>query len=128
MLESSWRYHQECRAAGTTFAGNYKHPTYPDCLKWVAQSWAKLATAGVRKAAKRLGMSADPGPAIPGYVDENFHIEVDDTCKDAALTFDYERIHNFYEINYPAEVSEVLPANMTSVALLIPSTRDSLHP
>ena len=63
---------EECRAAGTTSAGNYKHPTYPDCLKWVVQSWAKLDTAGVRKAAKRLGMTADPGPAIPDYVDEHF--------------------------------------------------------
>ena len=38
----------------------------------VVQSWAKLDTAGVWKAAKRLGMSADPGPTIPGYVDEHF--------------------------------------------------------
>ena len=60
---------EECQAAGTTFAGNYKHPTYPDCLKWVVQSWAKLDTAGVRKAAKRLGMTADPGPAIPDYAE-----------------------------------------------------------
>ena len=27
---------------------------------------------GVRKAAKRLGMIADPGPAIRDYVDEHF--------------------------------------------------------
>ena len=59
---------EECQAAETTSAGNYKHPTYPDCLKWVVQSWAKLDTAGVRKAAKRLGMTADPGPIIQGYV------------------------------------------------------------
>ena len=26
----------------------------------------------MRKTAKRLGMSVDSGPAIPGYVDENF--------------------------------------------------------
>ena len=26
----------------------------------------------MRKAAKRLGMTADPGPAIPDYVDEHF--------------------------------------------------------
>ena len=43
---------EECRKAGPTAAGNYKDPTYPDCLKWVVQSWAKLDTAGVRKAAK----------------------------------------------------------------------------
>ena len=29
-------------------------------------------TAGVRKAAKRLGMTADLGPPIPDYVDEHF--------------------------------------------------------
>ena len=63
---------EECQAAGTTSTGNYKHPTYPDCLKWVVQFWGKLDTAGVRKAAKRLGMTADPGPAIPDYVDEHF--------------------------------------------------------
>ena len=62
---------QECAKAGTTDAGNYKHPTYPDCLKWVVQSWEKLDTAGVRKAAKRLGMSADPGPEVAGYVNEH---------------------------------------------------------
>ena len=44
----------------------------PEVIQGPLQSWAKLDTAGVRKAAKRLGMSADPGPAIPGYVDENF--------------------------------------------------------
>ena len=65
----------ECRKAGTTAARNYKHPTYPDCLKWVVQSWAKLDTAGVRKAAKRLGMTADPGTIIQGYVAEH--------CRDA---------------------------------------------
>ena len=41
-------------------------------LKWVVDSWAKLETTGVRKAAKRLGMTADPGPIILGYVDEHF--------------------------------------------------------
>ena len=60
---------EECKKQGTTAAGNYKHPIYPDCLKWVADSWAKLDTTGLRKAAKRLGMAADPGPVIPDYVD-----------------------------------------------------------
>ena len=68
---ANWMF-EECKKVGTTAAGNYKHPTYPDCLKWVVQSWAKLDTAGVRKTAKRLGMGADPGPIIPGYVDEHF--------------------------------------------------------
>ena len=62
----------ECKKQGTTSAGNYKHPSYPDCLKWVADSWAKLDTTGVRKTAKRLGMTADPGPVIPGYVGQHF--------------------------------------------------------
>ena len=64
------------------------------------------------------------------YVDENFHIEVDDTCKDAALTFDYERIHSFYEINYPEEVSEVLRANMTSseTEVTCPAIIIEIHP
>ena len=63
---------EECAKAGPTDAGNYKHPTYPGCLKWVVQSWEKLDTAGVQKAAKRLGMSADSGPEVAGYVNEHF--------------------------------------------------------
>ena len=29
----------ECEKMGTTAAGNYKHPTYPDCLQWVSKVW-----------------------------------------------------------------------------------------
>ena len=45
-----------------------------------------MKTAGVVKKAKELGMTADPGPEIEGYVDEHFQdaapagseVEVDD--------------------------------------------------
>ncbi len=63
---------EERQKLGTTDAGNYKHPSYPDCLKWVVDSWAKIKPDGILKAAKRLGMAADPGPAVPGYVDDHF--------------------------------------------------------
>ncbi len=61
----------ECQKAGTTAAGNYKHRLYADCLQWVTRSWEKLDTAGVVKKAKKLGMAAEPGPEITGYVDEH---------------------------------------------------------
>ena len=63
---------KESEKVGTTQAGKYKHPTYPDCLNWVAKSWKDLNTAGVLKKAKDLGMTAEPGPEIEGYEDENF--------------------------------------------------------
>ena len=62
----------ECEKMGTTSAGNYKHPTYPDCLQWVSKVWRELDTAGVVKASQRLGMTADPGPEVEGYVDKYF--------------------------------------------------------
>ena len=84
---------QECAKAGTTDAGNYKHPTYPDCLKWVVQSWEKLDTAGVRKAAKRLGMSADPGPEVAGYVNEHFQdVEPSGAEIEASARFRWKRL------------------------------------
>ena len=52
-------------------AGNYKHPTYPDCLKWVTEVWDNLSTDGVKSKAQELGMSADLGPEIEGFVDED---------------------------------------------------------
>lgn len=62
----------ECQKSGTTVAGNYKHPLYVDCLQLVTRSWEKLDTAGVVKKANKLGMAAEPGPEITGYVDEHF--------------------------------------------------------
>ena len=62
----------ECEKMGTTAAGNYKHPTYPDCLQWVSKVWKELDTAGVVKASQRLGMTADPAPEVEGYVDKYF--------------------------------------------------------
>ena len=77
---------EESKKLGTTDAGNFKHPTYPDCLEWVVKAWNDVNTAGVLKKAKELGMTADPGPEIEGYVDEHFQdavpvgseVEVDD--------------------------------------------------
>ncbi len=63
---------KECKKAGTTAAGNYKQPSYADCLQWVTRSWGKLNTAGVVKKSKQLGMSAELGPEIDGYVDQHF--------------------------------------------------------
>ena len=63
---------KECLKQGTTKVGNYKHPSYPDCLKWVVESWAKIEKKGIVKSAKRLGMRPEPGPVIPGYVNEHF--------------------------------------------------------
>ena len=68
---ASWML-EECEKLGLTSAGNYKHPTYPDCLKWVKEVWDDLATDGIVSKAQELGMSADPGPEIPGYVETEF--------------------------------------------------------
>ena len=42
------------------------------CLKWVKEVWDDLATDGIVSKAQELGMSADPGPEIPGYVETEF--------------------------------------------------------
>ena len=56
----------------TTPAGNYKSPTPMDCISWVSQAWNDLKTTGVVKKAKELGMTADPGPVVEGYVERSF--------------------------------------------------------
>ena len=85
----------ECQKAGISAAGNYNSPSYPECLKWVTQSWEKLDTTEVRKAAKRLGMAADPGPEVRGYVDEYFQ--------------DVEPSGSEIEVNAPGSVGNDLP-------------------
>ena len=47
-----------------------------DCISWVAQAWKELKTASVVKKAKDLGMTADPGPVVEGYVERNFEDEL----------------------------------------------------
>ena len=63
---------QESAKLGTTSAGNFKHPTYPDCMNWVVQAWEDFNKAGTVKKAQKLGMTAELGPEIEGYVDEHF--------------------------------------------------------
>ena len=65
----------ESQKFGTTPAGNYKHPTYPDCLQWASKVWNYLNTEGVVKKAKQLGMCAEPGPEIEGFIDQQFQDE-----------------------------------------------------
>ena len=60
----------------TTKAGNYKSPTQMDCISWVARAWKELKTTGVVKKAQELGMTADPGPVVEGYVERNFEDEL----------------------------------------------------
>ena len=43
-----------------------------DCISWVSQAWNDLKTTGVVKKAKELGMTADPGPVVEGYVERSF--------------------------------------------------------
>ena len=59
----------------TTPTGNYKSPTPMDCISWVAQAWKELKTTGVVKKAKELGMLADPGPVVEGYIERKFQDE-----------------------------------------------------
>ncbi len=63
---------QARRIFGLTDAGNYRHPSYPDCLKWVKSCWDELDTAGVVKKAQELGMTPGLGPEVEGYVDQVF--------------------------------------------------------
>ena len=63
---------RERKVAGTTSAGNFKHPTYPDSMNWVVQAWEDFDKAGIVKKAQKLGMTAEIGPEIEGYVDEHF--------------------------------------------------------
>ena len=53
---------------GLTAAGNRKHPTLKDVIEWLDTSWNAVSMEGVKKKAKELGMSAEPGPAVEGYV------------------------------------------------------------
>ena len=59
----------------TTPSGNWKKPTEMDCLNWVVKAWEQVGSAGIRKKAKELGMTSDPGPVVEGYVDHKFNDE-----------------------------------------------------
>ena len=59
---------EQCERRGVTPAGNYKSPTRTEINSWVAKAWKNLKMNGVKKAAHRLGMSADPGEPVEGYV------------------------------------------------------------
>ena len=74
-LWAEWMLHEKPKL-GLTAAGIYKSPTQMDCISWVAQAWKELSAAGVVKKAKDLGMTADPGSAIEGYVERNFNDEL----------------------------------------------------
>ena len=39
---------------------------------WVSQAWKHLKTTGVVKKVKELGMTAEPGPVVEGYVERSF--------------------------------------------------------
>ena len=60
---------EESQKLGTTPAGNYKHPSYVDCLNWVVQAWKDFDKSGIKKKAKELGMTPELGPEI-GYKHE----------------------------------------------------------
>ena len=39
---------EESQILGTTPAGNYKHPSYVDCLNWVVQAWKIFDKPGIK--------------------------------------------------------------------------------
>jgi len=43
-----------------------------DCNQWVVNAWAKVKPSSIIKKAKELGMCAEPGPPVEGYVDDLF--------------------------------------------------------
>ena len=53
---------------GLTKAGNRKHSTLKNVIEWLNKSWNAISMEGVKKKAKELGMAADPGPEVAGYV------------------------------------------------------------
>ena len=55
---------------GLTKAKNRRHPELSDVMNWLDESWKGLSMEGVKKKAKELGMFAEPGPPVPGYVDK----------------------------------------------------------
>ena len=85
---------EESQKLGTTPAGNYKHPSYVDCLNWVVQTWKDFDNSGIKKKAKELGMTTELGPEIEGYHDDHFQdkkpkgaeVEVDDPAFAADLS------------------------------------------
>ena len=61
-----------CESRGITEAGNFRAPTPTDCNQWVVTAWEKVKSEAIIKKAKELGMQAEPGPPVEGYVDEFF--------------------------------------------------------
>ena len=55
---------------GLTAAGNRRHPKLSDVVNWLDEAWKGLSMEGVKKKAKELGMTADPGPVVKGFVDK----------------------------------------------------------
>ena len=61
-----------------TPAGNWKKPSRMDCLEWVVRAWEEISSSGNVRKAKELGMTADPGPPIDGYIERKFNDEMPD--------------------------------------------------
>ena len=53
----------------TTSSGNWKKPKEMDCLSWVVKAWEEVGSSGILRKARELGMLADPGPEVEGYVE-----------------------------------------------------------
>ena len=63
---------------GLTRAGNRKHPTLVNCVEWADAAWKNISADTIRKAAKKTYMTADPGPEIEGYQDEEVELREDE--------------------------------------------------
>ena len=50
---------------------NRRSPKLSDVVNWFDEAWKELSMEGVKKKAKDLGMSAEPGPPVVGFVDKD---------------------------------------------------------
>ena len=61
----------DCTKNGVTSVKNFKHPTIPNCMDWVKESWANIRADTITRTAPKVYMTPEPGPPIAGYEDNN---------------------------------------------------------
>ena len=62
-----------------------------DCLSWIVKAWEEVGSSGILRKARELGMLADPGPEVDGYVERSFADATPDVAEADVYIAELER-------------------------------------